>query len=145
MSSSSLDPVSLTVGLGIGMVLMAAIRRLGGAEKPGICNPGIMKDQPKVATMCKVQDVEDLLKDKAAVAYCRCGRSLCARASRPRTRREALCLGLICRHVAALPTPARPCCGRCWRSKTFPLCDGSHVKFNTESGDNTGPLVFKKS
>ncbi|KAL5728236.1 hypothetical protein ACHQM5_001348 [Ranunculus cassubicifolius] len=27
---------------------------------------------------------------------------------------------------------------RCWRSGTFPLCDGSHVKFNKESGDNVG-------
>ena len=33
---------------------------------------------------------------------------------------------------------------RCWRSKTFPKCDGSHVKHNKETGDNTGPLVIKK-
>ena len=33
---------------------------------------------------------------------------------------------------------------RCWRSKTFPMCDGSHVKHNKETGDNTGPLVIKK-
>ncbi|KAL5727912.1 hypothetical protein ACHQM5_001054 [Ranunculus cassubicifolius] len=33
---------------------------------------------------------------------------------------------------------------RCWRSGTFPLCDGSHVKFNKESGDNVGPLLVKK-
>jgi CDGSH-type Zn-finger protein len=101
--SASLDPISLTVGLGVGMVLMAAIRRFGPAQKDGLCNPSIMKDQAKVATMAKVQDVEDLLKEKAAVAYC-----------------------------------------RCWRSKSFPFCDGSHAKFNEASGDNTGPLVFKK-
>ncbi|KAG8470111.1 hypothetical protein KFE25_008532 [Diacronema lutheri] len=100
--SSNIDPVSLTLGLGLGMVLMASIRRLSTAEKAGLCNPGIMKDQPKVATMAKVKDVEDLLKEKPAVAYC-----------------------------------------RCWRSKTFPFCDGSHAKFNEASGDNTGPLVFK--
>ncbi|KAJ1621173.1 hypothetical protein T492DRAFT_1072482 [Pavlovales sp. CCMP2436] len=101
--SGSLDPVSLTVGLGVGMVLMTAVRRFGPAQAKSLCNPGIMKNEPKVATMVKVTDVEDLLKDKAAVAYC-----------------------------------------RCWRSKTFPLCDGSHAKWNAESGDNTGPLVFKK-
>ena len=32
---------------------------------------------------------------------------------------------------------------RCWRSKTFPLCDGSHSVWNQESGDNIGPLVLK--
>ncbi|KAB0361371.1 hypothetical protein FD754_005527 [Muntiacus muntjak] len=33
---------------------------------------------------------------------------------------------------------------RCWRSKKFPLCDGSHTKHNEESGDNVGPLIIKK-
>merc|ERR1711907_50842 len=33
---------------------------------------------------------------------------------------------------------------RCWRSKTFPLCDGSHNKYNKESGDNVGPLIVSK-
>jgi hypothetical protein len=32
---------------------------------------------------------------------------------------------------------------RCWKSKTFPYCDGSHAKHNTVTGDNVGPLVFK--
>jgi hypothetical protein len=26
----------------------------------------------------------------------------------------------------------------------FPLCDGSHSKYNTETGDNVGPLVLKR-
>lgn len=30
---------------------------------------------------------------------------------------------------------------RCWKSGTFPLCDGSHVAHNKESGDNVGPLI----
>jgi len=30
---------------------------------------------------------------------------------------------------------------RCWRSKTFPNCDASHVKWNEERGDNVGPLI----
>ncbi|ESO02400.1 hypothetical protein HELRODRAFT_66424 [Helobdella robusta] len=32
---------------------------------------------------------------------------------------------------------------RCWRSKKFPLCDGSHNAYNEETGDNTGPIVLK--
>ncbi|KAF6018790.1 hypothetical protein EB796_022893 [Bugula neritina] len=34
---------------------------------------------------------------------------------------------------------------RCWRSKKFPLCDGSHNKHNEDTGDNAGPLVIKKN
>uniref|UniRef100_A0A8C6B521 CDGSH iron-sulfur domain-containing protein 2 n=1 Tax=Monodon monoceros TaxID=40151 RepID=A0A8C6B521_MONMO len=33
---------------------------------------------------------------------------------------------------------------RCWRSKTFPACDGSHDKHNKLTGDNVGPLILKK-
>eukprot|EP00386_Alphamonas_edax_P011045 GDKI01035235.1.p1 GENE.GDKI01035235.1~~GDKI01035235.1.p1 ORF type:complete len:134 (+),score=37.17 GDKI01035235.1:82-483(+) len=33
---------------------------------------------------------------------------------------------------------------RCWKSATFPLCDGSHNKHNQETGDNVGPLIVKK-
>ena len=31
-----------------------------------------------------------------------------------------------------------------WRSKKFPLCDGSHTKHNEETGDNVRPLITKK-
>ena len=33
---------------------------------------------------------------------------------------------------------------RCWRSKQFPYCDGSHNEHNAKTGDNVGPLVVKK-
>uniref|UniRef100_A0A7S3LQE8 Iron-binding zinc finger CDGSH type domain-containing protein n=1 Tax=Aplanochytrium stocchinoi TaxID=215587 RepID=A0A7S3LQE8_9STRA len=32
---------------------------------------------------------------------------------------------------------------RCWKSKSFPLCDGSHVKHNQECGDNVGPCLIR--
>ena len=31
---------------------------------------------------------------------------------------------------------------RCWCSKTFPYCDGSHDAHNKETGDNVGPLTI---
>ena len=31
---------------------------------------------------------------------------------------------------------------RCWRSASFPFCDGSHDGHNMETGDNTGPVVL---
>ena len=30
---------------------------------------------------------------------------------------------------------------RCWLSKKFPLCDGTHAKHNKETGDNVGPAI----
>ncbi|GAB2233406.1 hypothetical protein Droror1_Dr00002628 [Drosera rotundifolia] len=45
--------------------------------------------------------------------------------------------------VTELPKPVTAFC-RCWRSGTFPLCDGTHVKHNKATGDNVGPLLLKK-
>ncbi|WOL05721.1 CDGSH iron-sulfur domain-containing protein NEET [Canna indica] len=45
--------------------------------------------------------------------------------------------------VSELAKPLTAYC-RCWRSGTFPLCDGSHVKHNKATGDNVGPLLVKK-
>lgn len=33
---------------------------------------------------------------------------------------------------------------RCWRSGTFPMCDGKHMDHNKATGDNVGPLLVKK-
>uniref|UniRef100_A0A2C9LTL3 CDGSH iron-sulfur domain-containing protein 2 homologue n=1 Tax=Biomphalaria glabrata TaxID=6526 RepID=A0A2C9LTL3_BIOGL len=33
---------------------------------------------------------------------------------------------------------------RCWRSKKFPLCDGSHNQHNEETKDNVGPLLLRR-
>merc|ERR1719183_437450 len=30
---------------------------------------------------------------------------------------------------------------RCWKSETFPKCDGAHMKHNEATGDNLGPLI----
>ncbi|CAN6466488.1 unnamed protein product [Victoria cruziana] len=45
--------------------------------------------------------------------------------------------------VSDLSKPVTAYC-RCWRSGTFPLCDGSHMKHNKAAGDNVGPLLLKK-
>ncbi|KAF7488946.1 CDGSH iron-sulfur domain-containing protein 1 [Sarcoptes scabiei] len=33
---------------------------------------------------------------------------------------------------------------RCWKSKKFPYCDGSHAKHNEQCSDNVGPLIIQK-
>lgn len=30
---------------------------------------------------------------------------------------------------------------RCWQSKKFPYCDGSHNSFNEQKNENLGPLI----
>ncbi|KAL8141479.1 hypothetical protein V2J09_014511 [Rumex salicifolius] len=45
--------------------------------------------------------------------------------------------------VSELAKPTTAYC-RCWRSGTFPLCDGGHMKHNKATGDNVGPLLLKK-
>ena len=32
---------------------------------------------------------------------------------------------------------------RCWKSKKFPYCDGSHREYNSQTGDNLGPIILK--
>uniref|UniRef100_A0A1A9VVV1 CDGSH iron-sulfur domain-containing protein 2 homologue n=1 Tax=Glossina austeni TaxID=7395 RepID=A0A1A9VVV1_GLOAU len=33
---------------------------------------------------------------------------------------------------------------RCWKSKNWPYCDGSHGEHNKKTGDNVGPVVIKR-
>ncbi|KAI8045360.1 CDGSH iron-sulfur domain-containing protein 2 homolog [Drosophila gunungcola] len=33
---------------------------------------------------------------------------------------------------------------RCWKTKNWPYCDGSHGEHNKLTGDNVGPVVVKK-
>ncbi|KAJ8978365.1 hypothetical protein NQ317_018597 [Molorchus minor] len=33
---------------------------------------------------------------------------------------------------------------RCWRSKNWPYCDGSHAKHNNDVGDNVGPVIVQR-
>lgn len=33
---------------------------------------------------------------------------------------------------------------RCWRSKKWPYCDGSHGPHNKETGDNVGPVCIQR-
>jgi len=33
---------------------------------------------------------------------------------------------------------------RCYRSSTFPWCDGQHLTHNRECGDNVGPVVIRR-
>ncbi|KAJ8921867.1 hypothetical protein NQ315_008499 [Exocentrus adspersus] len=33
---------------------------------------------------------------------------------------------------------------RCWRSKNWPYCDGTHGNHNKETGDNVGPLIVQR-
>ena len=49
--------------------------------------------------------------------------------------------GAVPKVVTEASVPAAYC--RCWRSATFPLCDGAHAAHNAQTGDNVGPLVLK--
>ncbi|XP_030369915.1 CDGSH iron-sulfur domain-containing protein 2 homolog [Scaptodrosophila lebanonensis] len=33
---------------------------------------------------------------------------------------------------------------RCWKTKSWPYCDGSHGEHNKLTGDNVGPVVVRK-
>lgn len=33
---------------------------------------------------------------------------------------------------------------RCWQSKRFPYCDGSHREYNEQHSDSLGPIIVVK-
>jgi|GEM_PF-2609587 len=47
-------------------------------------------------------------------------------------------------HVGEIEDAGKKVMCRCWKSKKFPYCDGSHVQHNKETGDNVGPLILEK-
>lgn len=70
----NVDPVSIGIGIGIGFLLAYLLLSSKSTTPP--CNPSVEKDKAKVATMCKLKDIEDLVKgEKGKVAFCRCWRS----------------------------------------------------------------------
>ena len=76
MDFSTLDPISIAVGVGIGLIL-AFLFSLKGASSRQEINHDIQKNEPKVATMCPLKDIEDTVSksDKGVVAFCRCWKS----------------------------------------------------------------------
>lgn len=60
-----------------------------------------------------------------------------ARIADERARAAALVLQV----VTNLEVDGKLVMCRCWKSATFPNCDGSHVKHNEATGDNVGPLI----
>jgi len=74
----TLDPISIALGVGIGLLLAIFVQaNNGGAAKVIPVNPSIEKDSPKVGHMVTITDMEDLMKSsgKDKVSYCRCWRS----------------------------------------------------------------------
>ena len=73
MDLSTLDPISIAVGIGIGLILALLFSPKGSGQ----INLDIQKNEPKVATMCPLKDIEDTVSksDKGVVAFCRCWKS----------------------------------------------------------------------
>ena len=57
MDFSTLDPISIAVGVGIGLILAFLFSPKGASG--GQINHDIQKNEPKVATMCPLKDIED--------------------------------------------------------------------------------------
>ncbi|KAJ8752892.1 hypothetical protein K2173_008627 [Erythroxylum novogranatense] len=98
------------------------------------------------AVSCYSRSRVEVLNRQSGVAAVRPRRSVAVRAEaapiNPEVRKneEKVVDSVL---VADLSKPLTAYC-RCWRSGTFPLCDGSHVKHNKATGDNVGPLLLKK-
>jgi len=46
------------------------------------------------------------------------------------------------RHEETIEPGQRISLCRCWKSKSFPYCDGAHKEHNAQTGDNVGPAVI---
>ena len=79
MMLETMDPWSIAIGVGIGFVMAYMFLTTTAAANKTVIpvNPDIDKDNPKVGTLCTVQDIEDLIakSPKGKVSYCRCWRS----------------------------------------------------------------------
>ncbi|MBM94156.1 MAG: hypothetical protein CMF51_05345 [Legionellales bacterium] len=47
------------------------------------------------------------------------------------------------RHVEASKSSGKTAYCRCWQSKKFPYCDGSHRDYNAAHQDQLGPVVIE--
>eukprot|EP00871_Galdieria_phlegrea_P004620 jgi/Galph1/5159/GphlegSOOS_G3895.1 len=48
---------------------------------------------------------------------------------------------LVMKTVQEVKVGERASFCRCWKSAKHPFCDGSHNKYNKETGDHVGPIV----
>jgi CDGSH-type Zn-finger protein len=46
-----------------------------------------------------------------------------------------------CEQRTELVCDGRVALCRCWQSKKFPLCDGSHRQWNEDHNDHVGPII----
>ncbi|XP_033162183.1 CDGSH iron-sulfur domain-containing protein 2 homolog [Drosophila mauritiana] len=81
----------------------------------------------------------------AYLAYCPAARASCSakisgRCNNHIRKNEPKVVDMI--DVEDIAEKAAFC--RCWKTKNWPYCDGSHGEHNKQTGDNVGPIVIKK-
>ncbi|XP_037912450.1 CDGSH iron-sulfur domain-containing protein 2 homolog [Hermetia illucens] len=75
------------------------------------------------------------------LAFCPRGRPVpCGRCNKKIRLDEAKVVDMV--DVEDIAEKAAFC--RCWKSKNWPYCDGSHGEHNKATGDNVGPVVVKR-
>ncbi|XP_017482550.1 PREDICTED: CDGSH iron-sulfur domain-containing protein 2 homolog [Rhagoletis zephyria] len=77
------------------------------------------------------------------LAFCPVARKDCAGAARCNQsirKSEAKVVDMI--DIENIAEKAAFC--RCWKTKNWPYCDGSHGEHNKRTGDNVGPVVLQK-
>ena len=72
MDFSTLDPISIALGVGIGLILAFLFSPKAKGASAGQINHDIQKNEPKVETMCPLKDIEDTVSksDEGVVAFC---------------------------------------------------------------------------